>query len=257
MMYSIYSIFYWLIVLSRGANENMSTALDFHANNLFDAQKDNVVFNTMGQRHNHVADSSLGAFEWTDIISGIQGDWKDCVGGGSGYYACGAEMRSEDYHNGDENAVNGLQLKFCHYNDWNNQTEFKGVFVGKTGIWKGKKMCSENMYVDGAQVKFEGDQGSGYDIEVRHFEGNEESNDYAAINGLKIRCSTKDGKTIKWISVYDRMRGLWHPEVIKSGKFVTKAQIQFEDDLRRVSEYSIVWSGLRFVFEPMPSDISG
>eukprot|EP00586_Coscinodiscus_wailesii_P015378 CAMPEP_0172518646 /NCGR_PEP_ID=MMETSP1066-20121228/290942_1 /TAXON_ID=671091 /ORGANISM="Coscinodiscus wailesii, Strain CCMP2513" /LENGTH=386 /DNA_ID=CAMNT_0013301075 /DNA_START=153 /DNA_END=1311 /DNA_ORIENTATION=+ len=185
---------------------------------------------------------------WTDIKAGYWGDWKDPVEGGLGYYACGADMRFEDDHDGDETAGNGLKLIFCHYNDWSRTTGFKEIFPGIWGNWKGEKMCPENMYIDGAKVRFEDTQESDSTF------NNTETTDETALNGLHIRCSTKDGMSNSWVSVYDGLLGQWYSEVIKPGNFVTGARIQFQDYLGP-SVDDTAWNGLRFKFEPMPSDI--
>jgi hypothetical protein len=236
MVYIIWGVLSWFIYLVRAAEEQNTTALVYNTNYSFDEQQDQLAPKIQAQNHNLAKRRSLKAHEWTDINKGIWGVWKDKVYGGIGYYACGAEMRFEDNVLGDDTAANGLRLNFCHHNNWNDQTEFKDIYSGKWGAWKGKKMCPLNMYIDGAMVKFEGYQGS---------------DDDTALNGLKIRCITKNGNKISWVSIYEGLWGTWNQEVIRPGKFVTGAQIQFEDD--QGSGDDTAWNGLKFKFEPMPS----
>merc|ERR1712150_88293 len=165
------------------------------------------------------------------IYHGNWGSWKPFVGPRGGYYACGAQVRFEDPIRGDDTAANGLRLKFCHYTNWNDQKDWMDIYPGVWGGWKEQKMCPYNKNINGAQVRYEDNQGSGDDT---------------TLNGLAIRCVTKDGKSPEWMTVYSGVWGSWKSQVYKTGKLVAQAKIRFEDPIKGDDT---AWNGLIFKYE--------
>jgi len=182
---------------------------------------------------------SLGARPGTVdkvIFDGDWGHWKGWKGvNDGGYYACGAEMRFEDPC-GDDTAANGLRFKYCHLQDWSAQ-KTAAIYNGIWGSWKGMQMCPFDYYVDGAQVRFEDNQGSGDDT---------------ALNGLKIRCRHKSRPDkLHWATVYSGVWGSWKQAVSSIDKYVKLANIRFEDALDDGDDTA--WNGLSLRYET-PTD---
>jgi hypothetical protein len=170
------------------------------------------------------------------IHEGLWGEWKGWDGTlTGGYYACGAEMRSEDWADyQDDTAGNGLKFTYCHLDNWNAQkTEI--IYPGLWGDWKGMRFCPEGSYVDGAQVRFEGSTGGG------------KNEDDTALNGLKIRCRNYITDIEEWVMVYEGYWGYWRKQTFITDKYVTLANIRFEDSIGDGDDTA--WNGLAFRYE--------
>jgi len=181
------------------------------------------------------------------IYEGERGAWqKDWAGyNKDGYYICGAEMRYEPKQGwlGDDTAANGLRVTYCMLDNWRSQIPNVLIHAGLWGEWRGMKMCPEDHYVSGAQVRYK---------------DKKSSIDDTALNGLRIQCqSCLDSTSTSWVTVYDGRWGSWKPEVTRSGMFVKLVKIQFQDSQDRGDDTA--WNGLRFLYEapeprptPMP-----
>merc|ERR1712038_1558956 len=150
------------------------------------------------------------------VYSGNWGGWKSWQQiPYKGYYACGAELRVEDKQGlGDDSAANGLKLRFCNYDQWNKQLQDVMVYPGKWGSWKGMVMCPRGRYIAGARVRYEDPVGAGDD---------------SALNGLSIWCVSKDFRYGDVEVVHNGSWGSWKPWAYRSKKFVTGAEVRFED----------------------------
>jgi len=173
-------------------------------------------------------------YEVKTIWEGDWGVWKGMKGPSiGGYYACGASLRFEAWvGDGDDTAANGLKMNFCHLNSWYTRQEIL-IYDGVWGDWTDMMMCPEGYYIDGAQVRYE-DSGEG---------------DGTAANGLKIHCRSQDGNE-SWVTVHDGLWGDWKPSVKSNSKFVSAAEVKFEDP---VDGDDTATNGLFFEYE-YPSD---
>jgi Vitelline membrane outer layer protein I (VOMI) len=89
------------------------------------------------------------------IYAGVWGSWKSWEGFNPGYYACGAQVRFEDSQGGgDDTAANGLNLRFCYYDNWWSQKDVM-IYPGIWGNWRNMVTCPTNKYIIGMQVRFE------------------------------------------------------------------------------------------------------
>lgn len=171
------------------------------------------------------------------ICNGNWGSWKGWKGlDYGGYYACGAEMRFEGQQSGDDTAGNGLKLTYCHLQNWDAQ-KIETIENGFWGNWKGMKMCPFGAYVDGAQVRYENNQGH---------------KDDTALNGLKIHCRVDGEDQGNWVHVYDGMWGEWKPAVVIPDKYVKLANVRLEGNQGKGHDDS-AWNGLQFRYET-PND---
>ena len=191
----------------------------------------------------------------TELFAGKWGGWKGWQGAGEdGYYACGAEMRFEDNQGGsfwrnkaDDTAGNGLRLKYCHINDWNNNQLLVEIYPGLWGDWKGMKMCNEGSYIDGGEVRYED-----YDSETEA--------DNTALNGLKIHCRDKTSGTGQWITVYEGIWGGWKGQHVDGSKYVKWAKVQFHDydgswSQKLRPEDDTAMNGIRFIMTDPTTDV--
>jgi len=183
------------------------------------------------------------------IYSGIWGEWQDEWQGDDaiGYYICGAAVRYDDSRViGDETGANGLRLTYCDLNDWNMQVPSVEIHPGLEGTWNDTQMCPVDHYVDGAQVKFEVDQGEGDD---------------SALNGLKIHCrSSSKPATASWATVHEGTWGKWRTPVTRNNMYAKLAKVRFQDSMGDLDDTA--WNGLKFLFEkpslgPKPSPDTG
>lgn len=159
--------------------------------------------------------SSYGNEDIT-VYDGVWGVWKPWVKNrGRGIYACGAELRFEDKHKGDESAANGLQFKYCGLSDWNDQ-QTQLIWNGDWGVWKGMVTCPFGKYIGGVSIRFEDPRGV---------------KDQSALNGLQIWCVDKDWRGGQPIMVYNGLWGSWKGWGHKVGKLVKGARVRYEDRL--------------------------
>ena len=167
------------------------------------------------------------------IYSGYWGSWKGWNGDNTGgYYVCGAEIRYEGKQGwGDDTAANGLRFKYCHIDDWWQQTTAT-VYDGNWGGWKGMQMCPYGYYMDGAQVRYESKQGAGDDT---------------ALNGLKIHCRRNKSTSSTWVTVYNGYWGSWKPAYTHSWKFVKLANVRYENPCGVCDDTA--WNGLALRYE--------
>merc|ERR1712165_595997 len=115
---------------------------------------------------------------------------------------------------GDDTAANGLKLRYCNYDEWDKQLQDVMVYPGKWGSWKGMVMCPRGRYIAGAAVRYEDPVGAGDDT---------------ALNGLAIWCVSKDFKYGDVKVVHYGWWGSWKPWAYRQKKFVTGAEVRFED----------------------------
>lgn len=147
--------------------------------------------------------------ESVTIYEGQLGSFGDFSNEHSNYYACGIKMRHEASCFADCTGANGLILKLCHINDWDNQKE-EIVEVGRWGEWNnGFIMCSRGKFVSGGQA--------------RYYLGS----DNRGINGFKMLCGDTSGAD-EWHEVHPGWYGDWEPAVEHVGKYVTAGSCQME-----------------------------
>jgi len=138
---------------------------------------------------------------------------------------------------GDDTAANGLKVTYCRLGNWETQKPNVLIHAGLWGTWRGIKMCPENHYVDGAQVRFED----------RGFLG---LGDNTALNGLRIHCqSWPDSTSTLWVTVWGGNWGSWKSEITRSDKFVKLAKVCFQDSQGRGDDTA--WNGLKFLYDPV------
>merc|ERR1719309_18603 len=82
------------------------------------------------------------------------------------------------------------------------------------GDWHKTEFCPFGSFARAAMIKVEGARGSGDD---------------SAVNGVKLRCVTKDGRLTKEISSAEQIWGTWQPKVADCGSgFIRGAQMRSE-----------------------------
>lgn len=86
---------------------------------------------------------------------------------------------------------------------------------GYWGVWKQNIYCNPGMWVAGYEMRGEASQGSGDDT---------------ALNSVMLRCRSKDGSRVEWISSYDGVWGGWNSGAYCSGagNFVTSARVRMD-----------------------------
>lgn len=182
-----------------------------------------------------------------DIWLGDWGEWQNSWQGydRDGYFMCGAEVRYlTSQGSGDDTSAVGLRVTYCHIYNWDKQREavVHSGFTEKRrfgGEWQGMKMCNENYYIDGMEVKYEDPQGSGDDT---------------AINGLKVHCRKHSSRGPRassyWKTVHKGGRGKWKPDSmnLRSDMYAKLAKVRFEDYRGKEGDDS-AWNGLRLLFE--------
>lgn len=75
-------------------------------------------------------------------------------------------------------------------------------------------MCDYDSYINGGQVRFEGNQGRGDDT---------------ALNGLKISCKNIRNNKEQLLTVYEGDWGEWMPMLKKNNLYVVGAQCRYQD----------------------------
>jgi len=101
-------------------------------------------------------------------------------------------------------------------------------------------MCPSDEYIEGASVRYE-DQLPG-------------SNDDTTLNGLRIRCRRKDTNESTDLTVYDGVWGDWKPWVTVPNKFVSAAEVRFEDSQGEGDDTAM--NGLFFQYETPNNGLS-
>jgi len=157
-----------------------------------------------------------------------------------GFYACGAQIRFESPQGtaGDDTGADGLKMKFCHLSSWGQQQDVT-VYEGYVGSWKGMVMCPRDEYIEGASVRYEDHIGVGDDT---------------ALNGLRIRCRRKDTHKSTDKTIYDGEWGDWKPWVTVGDKFISAAEVRFEDHIGVGDDTAM--NGLFFEYETPNNGLS-
>lgn len=152
------------------------------------------------------------------VLDGRWGGWKGWHRkGDSGWVACGMKVRLEPSISGDDTALNGLQLRFCHKDDWWRQTT-EEIYPGLWGSWaRDFTMCPYKAFITSVQARNEGPQSSGDDT---------------ALNGLKFRCRYKNWvRAGEWTASEGMWGGWggWSSTMNYGNYYVTGAEMRFED----------------------------
>jgi len=189
-----------------------------------------------GRKVGHSVDNQrqLGETSVT-IWNGNWGSWLGNKSGPSGSYACGAQLRSErNQGGGDDTAANGLNIKWCRYNNWNSY-EWRIVNSGSWGSWKSRVSCPYNQWIVGARVQYENPQGGGDDT---------------ALNGLEIYCSTATLNAASYKRVYTGSWGNWKPWRMSRG-FVKKVNVRWERNQGGGDDTAL--NGIIFILDQFPT----
>jgi len=172
------------------------------------------------------------------LWNGNWGNWLGDTSGPPGYYACGAQLRSENNQGGgDDTAANGLIIKWCQYNNWNRNT-WRQVNAGSWGTWKSRVSCPYNHWIVDAQVQYEDPQGGGDDT---------------ALNGLYILCASATFQQATGRTVYEGSFGDWKGFKCEGGKygFVKKVNVRWESDQGSGDDTAL--NGISFVLDFFPT----
>jgi hypothetical protein len=148
--------------------------------------------------------------KFMDIVAGECGDWLDTKLAEKGYYGCGVRVRiSEDYYEHwdtkyyDAIGVMGLQVTYCHKDDWTNKRTVTDHEIFTYGQYK-YGACPEGAFIIGASAKFQTPQGR--------------DKDDVAVSGLKIICSKSRSGTEKVeVAVHESAYGDWLQPVVTEG----------------------------------------
>jgi len=113
-------------------------------------------FQSAGPSHEKRNESSRQQFERTTVYAGEDGPWSGFHGFECGMYACGVKVRWETLQDrrrwSDDTGCNSLKLKYCHYDSWMRQSEWKGKENGHWGKKHDKLMCPQNYWITGNSV---------------------------------------------------------------------------------------------------------
>lgn len=130
------------------------------------------------------------------IEAGTEGSWLGFRGNNDpGLYVCGMQLRVEpDQLDFDDTAANGLRAIYCARANWNVQY-LTVIMEGDAGPWGPRRMCPENSYVDGAQVRYE--------------ERSVFFDDETSLNGLRMHCRDQDTGAGTLVTAHPGNFGEW------------------------------------------------
>lgn len=184
---------------------------------------------------------SYKADDYTSIDEGPWGEWLDARNGPNGYFACGIQLRHQDYQgSGDDTAINAIRIIYCQYNNWEMKLK-DNLNEGTIGEWKEALMCPEDQYIYSVQVKNAAPRGYGVT----------EPYDDISINQLKFAC--KHPKTYTNPNLYTVSGFEYNPSSDNYGtwvgfedKFVCGGRVRFDTSPSWEDETGV--SGLRLKF---------
>jgi hypothetical protein len=118
---------------------------------------------------NWIRKSDLGGVrsdyrETLEVYGGVWGNWKGMAMCPAGYYGNGYQIRVEDPIDGDDTAMNAVQLNCVNPQ---GQSKVISSHDGVWGGWKGWNYCPTGKYLTGVNMRFEdpdGDDTAGNDL---------------------------------------------------------------------------------------------
>ena len=80
------------------------------------------------------------------------GNLREALHAPAGYYGCGGRYRLEPSQGeGDDTAMNGIDVRFCKLSDWNTQVDRR--YDGFWGDWSEWKMCPKGSFIYGIKAR--------------------------------------------------------------------------------------------------------
>jgi hypothetical protein len=168
------------------------------------------------------------------VDDGYWGGWQGMRYCPDGSYLTGYHMRVEDPLDGDDTALNSVELQCT---DQKNGKTNLSAHPGFWGGWKGWSYCPNGGFIKGGQLKIEGQQGGGDDT---------------AANSLKVQCSAAND----WIEAPGGGPwGNWRNQVsCPSGQVACGVEVRIETP---IDGDDTAMNGLRFACCNAPTWTAG
>lgn len=242
-------------------------------------------FQSVAPSHEKLNESSRQQLEKITVYAGEDGPWSGFHGFERGMYACGVKVRWQTLRDrrrkyGDDTGCNSLKLKYCHYDNWIRQSEWKGKENGRWGKKRDEFMCPQNYWITGISVA---NSKARFEKKKKFFAHSWRGNiwkkvpknkivkwgwwlpDKLGIVGVKIRCSQKnasmDTDIVETRDYAKRLRvnSVFTDFPAATNKWVRDFEIRMQKKQggARRRKYllndDIAWNGLRLEIEE-PSD---